>query len=55
MSFVLSKLGWALVRPGNLLAMMLILGQDAPGIPPAEGRAALANVCLRPACSWWRH
>jgi uncharacterized SAM-binding protein YcdF (DUF218 family) len=27
MSFVLSKLVWALVRPGNLLAMMLILGQ----------------------------
>jgi uncharacterized SAM-binding protein YcdF (DUF218 family) len=27
MSFVLSKLVWALVRPGNLLAMVLILGQ----------------------------
>jgi uncharacterized SAM-binding protein YcdF (DUF218 family) len=26
MTFVLSKLGWALVRPGNLLAMALILG-----------------------------
>ena len=26
MIFVLSKLGWALVRPGNLLALMLILG-----------------------------
>jgi uncharacterized SAM-binding protein YcdF (DUF218 family) len=27
MTFVLSKLGWALVRPGNLLAMVLILGR----------------------------
>ena len=27
MIFVLSKLGWALVRPGNLLAMVLVLGR----------------------------
>jgi uncharacterized SAM-binding protein YcdF (DUF218 family) len=51
MIFVLSKLGWALVRPGNLLAMMLILGRmlQATRRPPLDlvgKRLVTASVLL---------
>jgi uncharacterized SAM-binding protein YcdF (DUF218 family) len=51
MSFVLSKLVWALVRPGNLLAMVLILGQvlrasRRPGQHRLGGRLSQAGVFM---------
>ena len=51
MSFVLSKLVWALVRPGNLLAMILILGrvlqiQDRPAACRLGNRLVSAGVLL---------
>jgi uncharacterized SAM-binding protein YcdF (DUF218 family) len=51
MIFVLSKLGWALVRPGNLLALMLILGLmfQAARRPPFERlgkKLVMASVLL---------
>jgi uncharacterized SAM-binding protein YcdF (DUF218 family) len=51
MSFVLSKLVWALVRPGNVLAMILILGrvlqiQDRPAARRLGNRLVSAGVLL---------
>jgi uncharacterized SAM-binding protein YcdF (DUF218 family) len=51
MSFVLSKLVWALVRPGNLLAMMLILGrvlqfQHRPAVCRLGKRLVSASALL---------
>jgi len=51
MTFVLSKLVWALVRPGNLLAMVLALGQllrisDRPATRRLGWRLTSAGVLL---------
>ncbi|WP_158045567.1 YdcF family protein [Skermanella pratensis] len=43
MSFVLSKLGWALVKPGNVLAMLLVSGQ----LLQVSGRSGLRRA------GWW--
>lgn len=53
MIFVLSKLGWALVRPGNLLALMLILGLmfQATRRPPFQ---RLGKSWSWLPCCWWR-